>query len=45
MSNNWINWRFGCWHLHIGPDERFWIGFHKNQYWADNKPERWFERY
>jgi hypothetical protein len=45
MSNNWINWRFGCWHLHIGPDERYWISFRKNQYWVDNKPERWFERY
>ena len=45
MSNNWINWRFGKWHLHIGPDERYWISFCRNGYWVDNKPTRWFERY
>ena len=45
MSNDWINWRFGCWHLHVGPDQRYWIAFVKNQYWVDNKPESWFERY
>ena len=45
MSNDWINWRFGCRHLQIGPDQRYWISFNKNPYWIDNKPERWFERY
>ena len=45
MSNNWINWRFGCWHLHVGPDERFLIRISKNQFHIDNPPAKWFERY
>jgi hypothetical protein len=35
MSNLWINIRFGCWHLQIGPDHpRFrwsYNGFHKGR--------------
>lgn len=45
MSNNWINWRFGQWHLHIGPDERYWVRFSKNPYWKNNSYVKWFERY
>lgn len=45
MSNNWINWRFGKYHLHIGPDEKYYISFGKNVYWDDNKYTSWFERY
>lgn len=45
MSNNWVNWRFGVYHLHIGPDERFYIAIRKNQYHIDNPPSKWFEMY
>jgi len=42
MSNDWINWRFGTYHLHIGP----WYAYIKqNAYHIVNKPETWFERY
>lgn len=44
MSNLWINWRFGSWHLQVGPD-RPWVAMRRNSYWIDNKPARWFERY
>lgn len=44
MSNLWINWRFGTWHLQIGPDRpRF--RFVQNDYWFENKQPCWFERY
>ena len=42
MSNLWINWRFGAWHLQICPDG---VAFKRNGYWINNKPKRWFERY
>lgn len=44
MSNLWINWRFGKWHLQIGPD-RPKFSFRKNCYWDENKYDTWFERY
>ena len=44
MSNLWINWRFGAWHLQIGPDAPR-IRFVKNEYWDENKYPCWFERY
>ena len=43
MSNLWINWRFGSWHLQIGRDNG--LTFRQNRYWINNKPPRWFERY
>lgn len=45
MSNDWINWRFGKYHLQIGPDQRYWISFRKNHYWDTTPYPRWFERY
>ena len=36
MSNLWINWRFGAWHLQIGPDAPR-IRFVRNEYWDGNK--------
>lgn len=44
MSNLWINWRFGSYHLQIGPDKP-WIKFEQNFYWVVNKPSKWFEIY
>jgi hypothetical protein len=44
MSNLWINWRFGAWHLQIGPDAPR-IRFVRNEYWDENKYPCWFERY
>lgn len=44
MSNLWINWRFGAWHLQIGPDRPM-FRFVRNDYWLENKPSCWFERY
>ena len=44
MSNLLINWRFGSWHLQIGPDRPM-FRFVKNEYWDENKPACWFERY
>ena len=31
MSNLWINWRFGYWHLQIGPDRPF-VRWSRNDY-------------
>jgi hypothetical protein len=44
MSNLWINWRFGSWHLQIGPDRPF-VTFTRNPYWLREKPPCFFERY
>ena len=44
MSNLWINWRFGAWHLQLGPD-RPRLRFVRNDYWLEHKPEKWFEAY
>ena len=44
MSNLWINWRFGAWHLQIGPDRPHFV-FARNRYWLKHKPPCWFERY
>lgn len=44
MSNLWINWRFGSWHLQVGPDMPF-FSFARNNHWLFNKPPCWFERY
>lgn len=44
MSNLWINWRFGSWHLQIGPDRPY-ITFKQNRYWLENEPPYFFERY
>lgn len=44
MSNLWINWRFGAWHLQIGPD-RPRLRFVRNSHWLTHKPEKWFEAY
>jgi hypothetical protein len=45
MSNDWINWRFGKYHLQIGLDQRYWISFRKNSYWDTTPYPKWFERY
>lgn len=45
MSNDWINWRFGIRHLHIGPDYRFFIKVAVNPYYIANPPKTWFERF
>ena len=42
VSDLWINWRFGAWHLQIGPEG---VRFSVNRYWINNKPPCWFERY
>jgi hypothetical protein len=44
MSNLWINWRFGAWHLQIGPDRPF-IAIAFNPYHYKNPESPWFERY
>ena len=44
MSDLFINWRFGVWHLQIGRNAPH-IRLVKNQYWVDNKPSCFFERY
>lgn len=44
MSNLWINWRFGSWHLQIGPDDPF-VNIVQNTYWLEHKPPCFFERY
>ena len=44
MSNLWINWRFGAWHLQIGPDAPY-VRVSKNNYWTEHTPPCWFERY
>lgn len=44
MSNLWINWRFGAWHLQAGPDRPF-IRFSRNRYHIDNPPKAWFQAY
>lgn len=42
MSNLYINWRFGKYHLQIGPTG---ISFEKNDYWDACPYVKWFERY
>lgn len=44
MSNLWINWRFGTYHLQIGPDRPY-VSFTKNPYHVENPPKTWFQRY
>lgn len=44
MSNLWINWRFGSYHLQIGPDKP-WISLSQNPYHLVHKPKSFFEAY
>lgn len=44
MSNLWINWRFGCRHLQIGPDFPF-VRITFNAHHVKNKPKKFFQRY
>ena len=44
MSDCIINWRFGAWHFQIHRNSPY-ITFTKNDYWINNKPPCWFERY
>jgi hypothetical protein len=43
MNNLWINWRFGSWHLQIGPDRPY-VTIKQNPYWLEHEPPCWFER-
>ena len=44
VSNLWVNWRFGKYHLQIGWDYPF-VALRYNPYWEVNKPTHFFERY
>lgn len=44
MSDCIINWRFGAWHFQIHRNSPHFT-FTKNDYWINNKPPCWFERY
>jgi hypothetical protein len=43
MSNLFLNWRVGRYHLQIGRD-RPWVRVSRNSYWDGRKPSPWFER-
>jgi hypothetical protein len=38
VSNLWINWRLGYWHLQIGPD-RPWVAVRFNRWRWDRRHE------
>lgn len=45
MSNLWLNWRFGEYHLQIGPD-RPWVRWSHNFYHAEARKKpgwKWFQ--